>query len=186
VTLNDTVNNFMSDYIYIGVYGNVRSDYELVITPVYHPHFNERLEYATPLTERSPVHVQFENEWASLFASFRPRWSMHEDRTVVFLADSELNDVTFYFTVDDYPLIYQTDWIARNEMYSLRPDSPGYTLAENHFGTYYIRIRPGYVLADLAVGDPYTFDFHVFSQPAGNGLTDLYAGDSLIGVAWNG
>ena len=53
----------MSDYIYIGIYGNVRSDYELKISQTYHPHYNERLEYATPLYERSPVHVIFESEW---------------------------------------------------------------------------------------------------------------------------
>ena len=186
IKLNDTVNNFMTDYIYIGVYGNVRSDYELIITPVYHPHFNERLMYATPLVERTPVHVYFASEWDSAFFSFKPYWSMHEDRTVVFLAESFQNDVTFYFTVDDYPLIYKTDFRSRNEMYSIHPEVPGYTIAEGHWGNYYIRVRPGYILSDLIVNDPYEFDFHAFSQPAGNGLTDLYANDPKIGVAWGG
>ena len=39
--------------------------------------------------------------------------------------------------------------------------------AEKHspgnFGTYYIRLRPGYVLSDLVVDDPYKFKFYVFS-----------------------
>ena len=60
----------MSDYIYIAIYGNVRSDYELVINKVLHPHFNERLEDATPLTERRAYHIMFHNEWSSLFASY--------------------------------------------------------------------------------------------------------------------
>ena len=86
-----------------------------------HPHFNVRLEYAMPLIEREPIRVVFKNEWAQLFTSFTPLWSMHEDRTVVFLADSAVNDITFYMDIDDYPLIYQTRLIARNEMFSITP-----------------------------------------------------------------
>ena len=88
IVVKDTVGSMMSNYIYIAIYGNTFSEYELWINVKHHPHFNERLEYATPLTERDPVHVLFENEWANLFASFNPWWSMHEDRTVVFLAES--------------------------------------------------------------------------------------------------
>jgi len=50
----------MTDYIYIAIYGNVRSDYELEINTEYHPHFNERLEYATPIHEtESGYHMYF-------------------------------------------------------------------------------------------------------------------------------
>lgn len=121
IKLTDTVNVGLSDYIYISIYGNVRSDFELQINKVMHPHFNERLEYAMPLIEREPIRVVFKNEWAQLFTSFTPLWSMHEDRTVVFLADSAVNDITFYMDIDDYPLIYQTRLIARNEMFSITP-----------------------------------------------------------------
>ena len=176
IKIKDTVNVGISDNIFIAIYGNVRSDFELRINTKLHPHWNERLEYALPLVEREPIRVRFKNEWAQLFTSFQPHWSMHEDRTVVFLADSYTNDVTFYFAVDDYPLIYQTDLIARNEMYSIEPGQPSYTLADGHRGNYYIRIRPNYSLSDIVVDDPYEFDFVVFSQPFGNGLTDLYAG----------
>ena len=163
IIIKDSVNDLMSDYIYISIYGNMYSEYELSVNVKYHPHFNERLEYATPLWEREPVHVIFENEWATLFASYKPWWSMHEDRTVVFLAESFENDVTFYFELDDYPLIYKTDWIARNEMYALRPWQDGYALGEGHSGTYFIRIRPDYTLSDFVVEDPYKFDFWAFS-----------------------
>ena len=186
IIIKDSVNDLMSDYIYISIYGNMYSEYELSVNVKYHPHFNERLEYATPLWEREPVHVIFENEWATLFASYKPWWSMHEDRTVVFLAESFENDVTFYFAVDDYPLIYQTDLIAKNEMFSLAPEAREYTLGNGHFGTYYIRIRPAYALSDVIVDDPYEFNFHAFSQPAGNGIADLYAGQTLVGAAWKG
>ena len=71
-------------------------------------------------------------------------------------------------------------------MYSLAPEHRAYTFGSGHYGTYYLRIRPAYALSDLAVDDPYYFDFHCFSQPAGNGITDLYAGTELIGVAWEG
>ena len=186
VKLTDTVNVELSDHIFIAIYGNVRSDFELQINVKLHPHFNEKLEYAMPLVERIPIHVLFKNEWAQLFTSFTPLWSMHEDKTVIIMADSLVNDVTFYLAVDDYPLIYQTKLIARNEMFSITPKQPHYTLAEGHRGTYYIRIRPNYSLSDVVVDDPYEFDFVVFSQPFGNGLTDLYAGQNLVGAAWRG
>lgn len=37
IVLNDTVHEWLSDFIYIGVYGNLRSEFELTITPIYHP-----------------------------------------------------------------------------------------------------------------------------------------------------
>ena len=176
----------MSNHIFISIYGNVDSDFELDVKKIYHPHYNEKLEYAEPLVDGEPLHVYFENEWESRFLSFQPWWSGHEDRTVVFLADSMKNDVTFYLAVDDYPLIYQTDWVARNEMFSVHPDQVGYAYGRGHFGTYFIRVRPGYILSDLIVNDPYEFHFHAFSQPSGNGLTDLYANEQVVGVAFAG
>ena len=161
--MNDTVNNFMSNYIFIGIYGSVDSDYVLDINIDYWPHYDEKLEYAQPVFERSPLHIFFKNEWENRFLSFQPWWAASEDRTVIFLCDSMINDVTFYLAVDDYPLIYMTEWVARNEMFSLHPEQRGYTYGEGHFGTYFIRVRPGYILSDLIVDDPYEFHFHAFS-----------------------
>ena len=71
-------------------------------------------------------------------------------------------------------------------MYIIMPEHRDYTLGSGHFGTYYIRIRPQFALSALATDDPYEFDFFAFSQPAGDGITDLYAGETLIGAAWHG
>jgi len=111
---------------------------------------------------------------------------MHEDRTIVFLADSFIGAVDFYFEVDDYPLIYDTDLVSRNEMYIITPWHKDYTLGHGHLGTYYIRIRPRFALSSLVVNNPYETDFFAFSQPTGDGITDIYADQVLTGAAWRG
>ena len=37
------------------------------------------------------------------------------------LADSPLKEVVFYVDLDDYPKVYQTDWLAKNGMFALQP-----------------------------------------------------------------
>ena len=50
---------------------------------------------------------------------------MHENKTIVLLADSPIQTVTFYLALDDYPLVYlantedNNQWIDSNEMFSL-------------------------------------------------------------------
>lgn len=50
---------------------------------------------------------------------------MHENKSIVMLADSTLQTVTFYLALDDYPLVYMTDvegrdqWLDTNEMFTL-------------------------------------------------------------------
>ena len=106
------------------------------------------------------------------------------------LADSPLQTVTFYLALDDYPLVYLTDtadsdqWIDENEMFALQPNDKGYSDANGFFGTYYIRVRPSYTIADLIVDSPYQYYFRAFSQPSGNGLTDLYQDMVIPGVAY--
>jgi len=115
---------------------------------------------------------------------------MHENKSIVMLADSPLQSVTFYLALDDYPLVYLTEiednnqWIDKDEMFSLKPTDAGFSDAEGYFGTYYIRVRPKYTLADLLVDTPYSYYFRAFSQPAGDGLTDLYQDDIVAGVAY--
>ena len=57
-----------------------------------------------------------------------------------------------------------------------KPSDEGYRTAEGFFGTYYIRVRPNYSMASLLIDDPYKYYFRAFSQPAGDGQTDLYPG----------
>ena len=190
VVLTDTVDDWLSDYIYISVYGAIYSEFELSFKVEYHPIQNEKLTKASPLTEAQSVYGDFEDEFGNAFYSYRPWWSMHENKSIVMLADSPLQSVTFYLALDDYPLVYLTDtednnqWIDKDEMFSLKPTDAGFSDAEGYFGTYYIRVRPKYTLADLLVDTPYSYYFRAFSQPAGDGLTDLYQDDIVAGVAY--
>lgn len=88
---------------------------------------------------------------------------MHENRSIILLADSPLQEVTFYLQVDDYPLVYNTDWVDYREMFALHPWDAGYSTAEGHFGSYYVRVRPAYNIADLLVDTPYSYFFRAFS-----------------------
>ena len=139
---------------------------------------------AVPLIERYSVQGVFADEFGGAFYSFRPWWSMHENKSMILLADSHLQEVTFYLALDDYPLVYLTSWFDKNEMFALHPTDPGYSDANGYFGTYYIRVRPSYGLADLLVDAPYMYWFQAFAQPAGNGQQDLYADEALVGVAY--
>ena len=76
--LTDTVNDWLSDYIYISVFGDLFSEFELSFTVEYHPVQNEKLTKAESLTENRSVFGNFVNEFGSAFYSFRPWWSMHE------------------------------------------------------------------------------------------------------------
>lgn len=96
VILTDTVNNWLSDYIYISVYGEIYSEFELSFKVEYHPIQNEKLVYAQPLAEKVSAFGSFANEFGDSFYSYRPWWSMHENRSIIMLADSPLQEVTFY------------------------------------------------------------------------------------------
>lgn len=185
ITLVDSVNTPLGDYVYIGVFGRTFAEYELSFVVENHPNLNEKLVYASPLRDRIPIQHTFYDEFGALFLSFRPEWGATDNRAVVFLADSETNDVTFYAAVDDYPLVYTSDLVATNEMLIVNPQEAAEKHSPGNFGTYYIRLRPGYVLSDLVVDDPYKFTFHAFSQPINDDqFTDLFADDQLIGAAW--
>ena len=186
VTLTDSVNDFLSEYIYIGVYGELYSEYELSFEVEYHPTEDAKLAAAEALTEKISGSGRFEDEFGESFYSFQPRWSDHEQRSIILLADSPLKSVEFYLAVDEYPLVYDTDWIDSNEMFALQPWDDGYRSADGHFGTYYVRVRPKYTIADLLLDTPYSYYLRAFGQPAGNALTDLYQNDALAGLAFAG
>ena len=102
---------------------------------------------------------------------------------MVLLADSPKQSVMFYMALDDYPLVYQTDLTDTDEMLELRPDHASYRTAEGYFGTYYVRVRPSYDLADLFREGSYSYYLRAFGQPAGYGQTDLYHDMEVAGIA---
>ena len=163
VTITDTVHTWLSSQLYISIYGELYSEFEFTILVEYHPIWDQKLTSAEPLTEAISVYGEFKDPYGGKYYSFRPWWSMHEKKTIVMLADSPLQEVDFYLALDDYPLIYMTDWVDWNEMFSIKPTDAGYSDANGFFGTYYIRVRPKYTLADLFYDKPYSYYFRTFS-----------------------
>ena len=68
--LTDTVDNWLSDYVYISVFGDLYSEFQLSYTVEYHPVQNEKLTKALPLVEGVSVSDRFEDEFGSAFYSF--------------------------------------------------------------------------------------------------------------------
>ena len=93
------------------------------------------------------MYAEMPSNFDEAFFSFQPWWSMHENRTIIMLADSPYQVVKFYVAMDDYPLIYDTYWLDKNEMFALQPWNPNYSDGNGMFGSYYIRVRPQYTLA---------------------------------------
>ena len=74
--------------MYISVYGSLFSEYELTVSVEYEPIFDERLRTAVALDAGVSVSGTFNDEYEEAFFSFQPHWSMHENKTIVLLADS--------------------------------------------------------------------------------------------------
>ena len=116
-----------------------------------------------------------------------PWWSEHEDRTVIFLAHSVRQKVTFYAAVDSIPTLYRDIWLDDNEMYAVQPTDKGYLAPSPTTGNaYYVRIRANYSLSAYVDHTPYQFYFWAFSQPSGYNVQDIYANEQKIGVAFLG
>lgn len=82
--------------IYISVYASTTVDYQITLYPVYSLSYNAKLVTATPLVDGSPVYNYMTTEYDESFYSFRPWWSGHENRTVVFFAQVIFNKILFY------------------------------------------------------------------------------------------
>lgn len=78
MTITDTVNTWLSDELYISVYGELYSEFELTILVEYHPIRDERLGDALPLVDGVSIYNQFTDQYGYAFYAFSPWWSMHE------------------------------------------------------------------------------------------------------------
>jgi hypothetical protein len=92
------------------VYAQTQVAYELRISAIYSPTFNERLESAEPLRDSIASYKYFENEYQEAFYSFYPWWTGRENRTMIFVADVIFNQVFFYLQKNDYPFFYLTEY----------------------------------------------------------------------------
>ena len=117
--------------IFIGVHGVSYAEYELDINFEYHATHNEKLESAFPLHENRSMLHKVDDPYDEAFLAYTPWWSQHEQRSIIMISDSPYKDIVFYVDVDDYPKSYQTDWMARNGMFSLHPWNPGYSREED-------------------------------------------------------
>lgn len=137
----------MSDSIYIGVYGYVRSEYELIVNVEYNEQYDSTLETAIPLTDSEPYYVYFEDESGEIFFSFAPWWSIQEKRSFTYLAEIVFNKAYFYIALNEYPLSYQSSWNDFDDMWIRYYGEVGY---QTKGAQYYCRARPDFTLADLA------------------------------------
>lgn len=153
----------LSHELYIAIYGELYSEFEFTILVEYHPIRDERLLDALQLVDGVSVYNEFKSQYEYAFYAFSPWWSAHEQRTMVMLADSPLQEVDFYLSLDDFPMVYLTKWHDWNEMFALTPSQRGYTTSDGFKGTYYARVRPKFTLADILSDRPYTYYFRAFS-----------------------
>ena len=79
------------------------------------------------------------------FYSYKPWWSMQENRTIVFIADTIFNKVFFYAMWNNYPKHFLTSMHDVNDVIAIYGGNPNY----HNNGEYYIRLRPDFKLYDL-------------------------------------
>ena len=114
-----------------------------------------------------------------------PWWSEHEDRTVIFLANSVSQRVTFYIAPNEIPNIYKDVWLDQNEMFVIRPTDEGYVVPNPGVGSaYYLRMRANYTLSAYIDPEPYSYYFWAFTQPTGDTFIDLYGNEPTVGMAF--
>lgn len=165
------------------MFANVQTHYHLNIYPVYKPTIDSRLRDAKPLIERQRIFLSLFSEQAEELVSFRPWWSGHENRTICFVAESMEDNVYFYADRDVFPINYITDLFDTNGILTIPADSDKYMTPEGDFGNYYVRIRPQYKFADVVEDQTYQLNFYGFSQPPADSFTELYANNTVMGVA---
>jgi hypothetical protein len=89
--------------------------------------------------------------------------------------------IYFYAEVDAFPLNYISQLFDSNGILTIAADSPHYKVTEG--GTYFVRIRPQYEFANLVEDNSYKLYFYAFSQPPQNSFTELYANNTIMGIA---
>jgi hypothetical protein len=160
VILNKTTIFGLNRPIYISVYAQTQVSFELKISAVYSPTYNEKLETAEPLTDSVASYKYFENEYQEAFYSFYPWWTGKENRTMIFVGDVIFNQIFFYLQKDEYPFFYLTEYSDKDDVIVVSPNDSKYDL----HGQYYIRVRPDFALYDLISKRQYIFNFFAFSQ----------------------
>jgi hypothetical protein len=169
------------------VFASSYAQYELSFAYTNQPNFNEALDSATKIAENNRIQEIIYDEYANpkLF-QYDPWWSGRENRTAIFFADVLVNKITFYSDWNKYPKHFETALHDTNDSLAIFGESP-----YSHFnGSYYIRVRPDFELADLLSKRQYVYDFYAFSMaPAviGNNVSEgfdtLELGKEVLGIS---
>lgn len=135
--------------------------YEITFRYKFTPDYNELLADADTLAEGVATFEALPDEYDERLYSFVPWWSGQENRTAVFLADVLANNVFFYSDWNEYPKHYGEAIHDANDVIPLygSADAGGH---QN--GTYYIRLRPEFALADLLSMRQYVYNMFAFSM----------------------
>jgi hypothetical protein len=171
--------------IYFSVFGRSYVQYEVTFEYNFRPEYNALLDTARQLGEGVPVLESLPSEYDDKLYSYVPWWGGRENRTAVFLADVIANKVFFYSQWNEYPKHFATsrhdedDTIA---IYGSHDDT-------KQNGTFYIRLRPEFALADLLSTREYVYNMYAFSmapashqeQTAGFAYETLEIGKKVVG-----
>ena len=146
--------------IFISVYGNTQTYFELEFEYDFKTTHNAILTTAEQLCESKFVYKKMADEYEIEFYKFSPWWNAHENRTIVLLADVVFNDIFFYSLWEAYPKNFLTSKHDVNDTIVMYGNDTDY-----HFnGTYYIRLRPDFALYDLISNQEYIYHMSAFSM----------------------
>lgn len=146
--------------IYFSVFAGTYTQYEVSFEYTFMPEYNALLETARPLGEALFVSEVLADEYQERLYSYKPWWSGQENRTAIFLADMIANKVFFYAQWNTYPKHFATSLHDWKDTISIYGDAP----AHHNNGTYYIRLRPDFSLADLLSQRQYIYNMYAFSM----------------------
>lgn len=146
--------------LYISVFARSYVQYEITFNYTFKPEFSELLQGAHQLSEGVPFLEALTSEYDERLYSYAPWWSGRENRTAVFLADVIANNVFFYSQWNEYPKHYATSRHDKDDTITI------YGSAEDtkQNGTFYVRLRPEFALADLLSSRQYVYNMYAFSM----------------------
>jgi hypothetical protein len=108
LTLNKTGNFSLNRFIYIAVFAQTFSVYEISFEATYELEYDAKLTLASPIRESIGYHSMYLQETQESFYSFQPWWAGYENRTMVYFTDVIFNNVFFYIMANEYPQFYLT------------------------------------------------------------------------------
>lgn len=101
------------------------------------------------------------DQYKDRFYRYDPWWTPNENRTVVFLSDTIMNNVFFIAEWNDYPIQRITTLVDVNDTICISGAHPQYNVRG---GSYFVRLKPDFAISALLVNKTYQFEMHGFSM----------------------